>query len=396
MPVYSNGRESGLRIHTVEVQIFSRALNKNKILMAHLGTKSADWPKYVTNNPNSANIKYVIENGIVNEPLYKDITLKQAILSLSQGQEVNIISKQFTQIGRSKYAHIRVNSKTGYIRISSIRKPTGRGGADAEQRTLDATVETLRKLQEISGIGRGNSLGVDLLVPGIGMFTGITSVEKVPNRIHGREAKSDFAFKNALGIKILFISHKDGTGPDAFGQYGGVSESSSGNIQDAAKIYNNPEVQSYLSRLYELYNDAVNLGGLIPKNPFNASGKLTKAVYKLVSSPELVNQSVYGPDYGGSYGPDNVHLIGQGNFIFNPLVNSDGDIYYRLSFSGPMELNGQTGPFLDNNSGYRATLITTYRDGRPTQTPSGTVPQTRTGIYPKRYRQSAISIDTLQ
>jgi hypothetical protein len=28
--VYSNGREGGLRIHTVEVQIFSRALNKNK------------------------------------------------------------------------------------------------------------------------------------------------------------------------------------------------------------------------------------------------------------------------------------------------------------------------------------------------------------------------------
>jgi hypothetical protein len=364
--------------------------------MAHLGTKSADWPKYVSNNPNSGNIKYTIENGIANEPVYKDITLKQAIVSLNQGQEVNIISKQFAQVGRSKYAYIRINGKTGYVRINAIRKPTGKGGADAEQRTLDATIATLQKLQEISGIGRGNNVGIDLLIPGIGMFTGITSIEKVPNRIHGREAKSDFAFKNALGKKILFISHKDGTGPDAFGQYGGVSESSSGNIQDAAKIYNNSEVQSYLSRLYQLYDDAVNKGRLIPNNPFNSNGKLTKAVYKLVSSSGLVNMSVYGPDYGGSYGPDNVHLIGQGQFIFNPLVNSDGDIYYRLSFSGPMELNGQTGPFLNNNSGYRATLITTYRDGRPTQTPSGTVPQTRTGIYPRRYRQSAISIDTLQ
>jgi len=363
--------------------------------MAHLGTKAADWPKYVANNPNSANIKYSVENGISNEPVYKDITLKQAILTLNAGQEVNIISKQFTQIGRSKYAHIRVNGKTGYIRISAIRKPTGKGGADAEQRTLDATIATLHKLQEISGIGRGNNVGIDLLVPGIGMFTGITGIEKVPNRIHGREAKSDFAFKNALGKKILFISHKDGTGPDAFGQYGGVSQSSSGNIQDAAKIYNNVEVQTYLSRLYQLYDDAVNRGRLIPNNPFNSSGKLTKAVYKLVTSSQLVNEAVYGPDYGGSYGPDNVHLIGQGQFIFNPLVTSDGDVYYRLSFSGPMELNGQTGPFLNDNSGYRATLITTCRDGRPTQTPNGTVPQTRTGIYPRRYRQSAISIDTL-
>ena len=362
--------------------------------MAHLGKKAADWPKYVTNNPNSANIKYSIDSGVSNEPVYKNITLKQVILTLNAGQEVNIISKQFTQIGRSKYAHIRVNGKTGYIRIRAIRKPT-KGGADAEQRTLDATIATLQKLQEISGIGRGNNIGIDLLVPGIGMFTGITSIEKVPNKIHGREAKSDFAFKNALGKKILFISHKNGTGPDAFNQYGGVSESSSGNIQDAAKIYNNVEVQTYLSRLYQLYDDAVNRGRLIPNNPFNSSGKLTKVVYKLVTSSQLVNESVYGPDYGGSYGPDNVHLIGQGQFIFNPLVNSDGDIYYRLSFSGLMELNGKTGSFLDNNSGYRATLITTFRDGRPTQTPNGPVPRTRTGIYPKRYRQSAISIDTL-
>jgi hypothetical protein len=60
--------------------------------MAHLGTKAADWPKYVANNPNSANIKYSVENGISNEPVYKDITLKQAILTLNAGQEVNIIS----------------------------------------------------------------------------------------------------------------------------------------------------------------------------------------------------------------------------------------------------------------------------------------------------------------
>ena len=363
--------------------------------MTHLGTKAADWPKYVANNPNSINIKYSIENGISNEPVYKDTTLKQAILTLNAGQEVNIISKQFTQINRSKYANIRVNGKSGYIRISAIRKPTGKGGADAEQRTLDATIATLQKLQEISGIGRGNNIGIDLLVPGIGMFTGITSIEKVPNRIHGREAKSDFAFKNALGKKILFISHKDGTGPDAFGQYGGVSESSSGNIQDSAKIYNNVEVQTYLSRLYQLYDDAVNRGRLIPNNPFNSSGKLTKSVYKLVTSSQLVNEAVYGPDYGGPYGPDNVHLIGQGEFIFNRLINSDDDIYYQLSFSGSMELNGETRLFLNNNNGYRATLITTYRDGRPTQTPNGPVPRTRTGIYPKRYRQSAISIDTL-
>jgi len=359
--------------------------------MATLGGKPADWVKYVTNNPNSVNIKYPIENGIVNEPVYKNITLKEVVDYVNAGQEVNIVSKQFTQIGRSKYANVRLNGKTGYLRITAIRKPTGRGGADAEQRTLDATVATIQKLEEVAGIGGGNRVGIDILVPGIGMFLGITGIEKVPNRIHGREAKSDFKFKNSLGKGLLFISHKDGVGPEAFGQYGGVS-TVAGNIQDAAKIYNHPEVQQYLTKLYSLYDDATGGSPRISNNPFNSSGRLTRAVYSLIRDSNLVNMSVYGPDYGGSYGPDNVHMIGQGQFIFNPLVNDDGDIYYRLSFSGHQSLNGQTSEFLDDNSGYRAVLITTYRSGRPTQTPNGVVPETRTAIYPRRYRQTALPI----
>jgi len=361
--------------------------------MASFGGKPADWVKYVQNNPNSASIKYPIENKIQNEPVYKSISLKQAIDYVSSGNEVNIISKQFTQVGKSKYANVRVNGKTGFLRITAIRKPTGKGGADAEQRTLDATVSTIQKLEEVAGIGRGNSVGIDVLVPGIGMFIGITGIEKVSNRIHGREAKSDFVFKNSLGRGVLYISHKDGSGPDAFGQYGGVS-TVAGNIQDAAKIYNHPEVQQYLNKLYRLYDDSITGVNKIKNNPFNQNGKLTTAVFSLIKDPSLVNMSVYGPDYGGDYGPDNVHLIGQGQFIFNPLINDEGDIYFRLSFSGHQSLNGQTKDFLDNSSGYRAALITTYRAGRPTQTPNGPVLETRTAIYPRRYRQSAISIDS--
>ena len=361
--------------------------------MATLGGKPADWVKYVANNPNSASIQYPIENNIKNEPVYKNTTLKEVVEYVNTGNFVNIISKQFSQIGKSKYANVRLNGKTGYIRITAIRKPTGKGGADAEQRTLDATINTIQTLEEVAGIGRGNRVGIDILVPGIGMFIGVTGIEKVSNRIHGREAKSDFVFKNALGKGVLYISHKDGSGPSDFGQYGGVS-TIAGNIQDAAKIYNNTEVQQYLTKLYMLYSDAIGGSPKIKNNPFNSDGKLTKAVYSLVKDSSLVNMSIYGPDYGGAYGPDNVHMIGQGQFIFNPLVNDDGDVYFRLSFSGHQSLNGQTREFLDDASGYRAALITTYRTGRPTQTPNGAVPETRTAIYPRRYRQSAISIDS--
>ena len=329
------------------------------------GLSPADWDKYVKNNPQSSSIEYIVENNVANAPVYKNSSLNEVVMFVNTGQKLKITTNNFTQIGRSKYANIRIGSKTT-LRITNIRKPTGKGGADAEQRTLDFTVTQLRKLEEVANIGRGNRGGIDLLIPGIGMRLGITSVEKVPNRIHGREAKSDFVLKNSLGKGVVFISHKDGNGPNAFGQYGGVS-GVAGNIQDATLIYNNPEVQAYLTKLYKLYDDAVNGSRQIRNNPFSKEGRLTKAESSAVQSSQLINQSVYGPDFGGAFGPDNVHLIGQGQFIFNPLVTGDGDIYFRLSFTGHMSLNGQVDKdFANDASGYRATLITTYKGERRT------------------------------
>lgn len=353
-----------------------------------------DWNKYVRDNPQSTSTKYPVENGVINEPVFTNTNYRDILTYVSEKEIVNIISKNPNMRGRSKFANVRVNGRTGYLRAGAIRKPTGKGGADAEQRTLDVTINNLNLLSEVAGIGKNNKVGIDLLVPGLGFFLGVSKIEKVPNRIHGREAKSDFVMKNSLGKGVLFISHKDGTGPQAFGQYGGVS-GIAGNIQDAAKIYNQPEIQRYLTRLHELYSDATGGTPQIRNNPFNSTGKLTKAVYALVMDPTLVNMSVYGPDYGGAFGPDNVHMIGQGSFIFNPLVNDEGDIYFRLSFSGHQALNGDVRDFMNNSSGYRATIITTFRSGRPTQTPNGPVPETRTAIYPRRYRSSAIQIDTL-
>jgi len=363
--------------------------------MAHLGTKPADWDKYVKDNPKSRSIDYEIENNISNVAIYKDKTLTEVVATVSTGDTVKITSNTFIQIKRSKYTNVQFGGKSGVLRITAIRKPTGKGGADAEQRTLDLTKDMLNKLAEIAGIGGGNRAGIDLVIPGIGMKLGITSVEKVPNRIHGREAKSDFVLKNAFNKNVLFISHKDGSGPQAFGQYGGIS-TVAGNIQDAAMIYNHPEVQQYVTRLHQLYSDATGGNPQIKNNPFNSSGKLMKAVFSYIMDARLVNMSVYGPDFGNQFGPDNVHLIGQGNFVFNPLVNNEGDLYFRLSFSGHQALNGDVKDFMNNSSGYRATLITTFRTGRPTQTPNGPVPETRTAIYPRRYRTNALQINTLK
>ena len=114
-----------------------------------------------------------------------------------------------------------------------------------------------------------------------------------------------------------------------------------------------------------------------------------------INSGTLIAKSVYGPSYGGERGPDNVDILGQGNFIFRPLLTDDDDIYFELGFSDSMHINGDLGVFTERNNEYAACFITTYRAGRNTETPGGTVPSTRTAIYPRRYRQSAIDIDTL-
>ncbi len=362
------------------------------------------WDVYVVYNPNRSTINYQIEPKATNVFFYSgsnDIPSggtpsKQSPGNPSgqmyPGDTFKILSNILLSRGRLKFANIMAGTNRGYIKYNAIKKPTG-ASDQVERDTLAATDIQLNKLQEVAAVGSGmNRVGIALEIPGKGLKLGITKVEKVQNRIHGREAKSDFVLKNNMGRGVAFISHKKTGGPAAFGQYGGISQSQAGSIQDAAELYNDPETQSYLNRLWDLYSDRVAQN--IPNNPFSSS-RLERAVYKWITSGSLIGKAVYGPSFGGAPGPDNVDILGQGNFIFKPLLTSDNDIYFELGFSDRMHINGDIGVFTQRNSGYAACFITTYRAGRNTETPGGTIPATRTAIYPRRYRQSAIDIDTL-
>jgi len=355
-----------------------------------------DWTKYVINNSAWNTTDFPIENNVVNEPVYqsvphqnpKNITINGY---LNTGDIVKLVTSTKTQgFRRSNYVNVKSGSLSGYIRATTVRKPTARGGADAENRHREVTNQIIQNLEWISGIGRGSRAGIDIDVPGIGMFIGITSVEKETTKYNRREPKADFYLKNALGSKILFISHKDGDTPTHFSQYGGISVQS-GTRDDPALITNNPEVVAYTNELYRYYADGIG-PRQIPNNPFNSSGKLTRAVYRELNDPQLIGQSVFGPEYGGAYSPENCHLLGQGQFIFKPMLSVDDDLYFELSFSGHTSLNGDISHFTDPTSGYRAALITSHRTGRNTTSTQGTIPQTRTGIYPRAYRSNAMAI----
>jgi hypothetical protein len=366
-----------------------------------------DWNKYVVNNNAWNTTDFPIENNVVQEPVFQSVPQQDpdkitAKGYLSTGDIVRLVTATKTQGYRgSNYVLVKMKSgallnQSGYIRVTKVRKPGARNVSTAEDQTLNITKQKLDTMIYASGIGRGSRAGCTIEVPGLGYFDEITNVDKAPDRRFGREVKADFYLKNSFGIRKLFISHKDGSAATDFGQYGGISVKS-GTNEDPELISNDPEVVSYTDALYRLYAAAIGSSTQITGNPFDKNGKMIRATYRYVNSKTLIGRSVYGPEYGGAFGPENVHCLAQGSFNFEAVLSDNDDLTFKLRMSGHLNVNPDVSYFDGSNStgestGYRAAIITTFRTGRNTTSTQGTIPKTRTGIYPFAYRPNAIAI----
>ena len=83
-------------------------------------------------------------------------------------------------------------------------------------------------------------------------------------------------------------------------------------------VYNNPEVQKFLNELYSLYQSSLDGTGN-KMNPFE-KGKLKEQDYiDQLTDTQLINQSVFGPGFGGPSGIDNVDVIAQDLLNLNQL-----------------------------------------------------------------------------
>lgn len=374
--------------------------------MASLSGKTTageqNWKVYVVDRSDRASTDYLVES-----PGYvytKTSPSKQTdILAIAQmGDKVRITSATINNVmvtkgplGRARTeqcAQVRYNGKTGYLKLTSIRKPTSAGDA-AEKRTLSLTQSLLEQLKEVAGVGRGGTSSFNITVPGLGPINGISGIKKVTTRPLGREAKADFALTDRRGKEILYISHKQGATAAAFQQYGGVSEQS-GTPAKPRLVMDDPEVQQFFDDMYSLYEDAKMGLDQFDNNPFSG-GRLNKRIFRYLGDPTLISRSVYGPDFGRPFGPDNVHLLGQGEFIFTPIVSPDGDITFQLTFSGPMEINGVTTPFTEVNNPYRAIIVARFTSGRRIVSRKGNIENVRCVIAPAALAGAGVNIDTL-
>lgn len=127
--------------------------------------------------------------------------------------------------------------------------------------------------------------------------------------------KSDFHFVNAQGDSVAWVSHKDGSQPTHFGQWGGMSD------REMLPVYNaNPEIKQEVAKFIQDVKAQVG-GDVMP--PATTIARRASDKFQLIS--------VYGNGYGGNRGPQNVDVVLQGPVTISneqlvaPNMHSNGE-----------------------------------------------------------------------
>ena len=166
-----------------------------------------------------------------------------------------------------------------------------------------------------------------------------------------RPPKSDFSIVNSKKEEVAFLSHKAGKKPSDFQQYGGLS----------ADIFkDNPEIISFMKDLKSKFPNGLDRG---------------QGAFRLVNDQSVVNRSVYGVDYGGAPGHENVDEFHQG---FMKLKKLAGNATYEIT-SGHKGKNGSD----IEGAGYEAIYYARYTGDRGATVAGEFINNARIGVFPR-------------
>jgi hypothetical protein len=164
----------------------------------------------------------------------------------------------------------------------------------------------------------------------------------------GRRApKADFSIINSKKEEVAFISHKDGTKPSQFQQYGGLSDPA---------FVSNKEVKKFLTDLLEIYPDGLTRG---------------TSVKRKVGDKKIINMSVYGTNYGKKPGHENVDEFHQGNMKLKKV----GSVYEIVSSH-----KGKNGD-IPTDRGYECIYFARYTGDRGARIGDIFIPNARVGVF---------------
>jgi len=342
--------------------------------MADLSQKATDgrisFVKYVTENKRFAEINFEIEKGKPS-PLYtkKGTALSPSTKIYKEGTQFKITDKQMFEIGGMKLAKVKVGNVAGYFPINRIRKPTGGNGTQYEDEIVDAVNQFIKEAGCPINIKlKGNSTTYKDILYAVKVDTPIKQKAGVKG-----DPKADIILckdiKNPTAPGSIYISHKKEGGPEAFQQYGGLSE------QAGAEIYNHSLTQKFLQEVG------------------SAIGRKTQLPYPIMATfkdKNLANMSIYGPEYGQAFSLQHTQLIGQGKVAFNKQKSGN---LYEMGFTSHMSLSGDLSHF---TGGYLPVFGATFRAGRGFDFDGKRYNGARVAIYPYKLMATRSGLVTFE
>jgi len=239
--------------------------------------------------------KYVIKN--------KTKTSITILVDGNRLDKMKELAEKLKTIGAKLDPNLK-GSSIGGIVIGTVKiliKSIGKtGGLDVEE----AAISTLSDAITQAMISTGGPINIKLKSKTIIGVAGVKKTAGTP--------KSDFHLVDKSGKAICHISHKKGSKPTDFQQWGGITET---------EILNHPEVKYFEQEVNKLYP-----GGVMPTG---------QSAFMKIKDESLKMMSVYGVKYNiGSINTNRVDVLIQGDpglkYISNNVfqLTATGHIHY--------------------------------------------------------------------
>jgi hypothetical protein len=272
----------------------------------------------------------------------------QSIVIQPDEQQLEVLRARDWDTFKTEYKSSFTTKDGKTIPITQLQKTAEFGGEASGKRVSkeNFAMEQLNsKIEEIKKETNSSTLTI------------MVGRKKYPNIVRARSTpghpKSDFHLETADKQAVVFISHKDGKRPSDFQQWSGVTEPG---------IIDHPETQDFIK--------AIRRRVVRTKGKTFPTGQ---AWGRPIEDLNLMMRSMYGADFGGRFGINNVQIIIQGNVSLIP--HQDG--VYKLT-GDIVHLNGQM-----VSPEYAPTFIVRYSSERI----NAGIKNARIGILPARGRK---------
>jgi len=261
---------------------------------------------------------------------------------IEKGMEKRGYRDTFTGTDTKNKRPVRVNYSKEFLKTPEF----GGKGAGAGTAAEDAYLKNFTKVLE-KVFATENQPIINLQING--RTVECAGIISTPQK--GRRApKSDFSIVNATGEEVAWLSHKAGTKPSQFQQYGGLSDSA---------FSENPEVKQFVMDLKKLYPNGLERGN---------------SAYRPCKDVSIINMSVYGTAFGGEPAAENVDEFHQGTLKLKKLA---GNTTYEIISSH----KGSNGSILDSG-GYEPIYYARYTGDRGARVAGEFIENARIGVFP--------------